>query len=224
MSAVTTFATSADLVAELQQQFPQSAERITLRESADHPSVNVPAPDVLNVLAYLRDAHGYDILADLTAVDWAANTSPRFTVVWHLLSTGTAGKKPAGAYVRVAADCASDSEPEMPSACALWAGANWHERETFDMYGIVFTKHPDLRRILMWDGYPHHPLRKEFPLAGIEGELPDPEVTAETKTKVIAAPMAGGPFVASSGEMNLGDAEPSAKDESWNERSQKPHN
>ena len=105
---------------------------------------------------------------------------------------------------------------------SLWPGANWHEREAYDMFGITFEGHPDLRRILMWDGYPYHPLRKEFPLAGIETALPDSEIAEETKAKVIAAPMMGGPFVASAGEMNLTDAEPRAKDESWSERSAKP--
>jgi NADH-quinone oxidoreductase subunit C len=74
----------------------------------------------------------------------------------------------------------------------------------------------------MWDGYPHFPLRKEFPLAGIEAPLPDAEIGAETGTGLIAAPMAGGPFVAAPGEINLTEAEPRAKDESWNERREKP--
>jgi NADH-quinone oxidoreductase subunit C len=90
------------------------------------------------------------------------------------------------------------------------------------MFGIIFEGHPDLRRILMWEGYPYFPLRKEFPLSGIETDLPDVEIAAETKAKLIPAPMMGGPFVASTGEMGLGDAEPKAKDESWNERREKP--
>jgi NADH-quinone oxidoreductase subunit C len=74
----------------------------------------------------------------------------------------------------------------------------------------------------MWDGYPYHPLRKEFPLAGIETDLPVADIAEETGTKVIAAPMAGGPFVASSGEMNLTEAEPTAKDQSWSDRRVQP--
>jgi len=217
----TTTSTAADtIIAELRQKFPQFAEKITPRASADHPALNIPADAVIAVLTHLRDAHGFDVLADLTAIDWAEGASPRFTVVWHLLSM----THNAGTYLRIAADCASDTEPEMPSVTSLWAGAAWHERETFDLMGVAFKGHPDPRRILMWDGYPFHPLRKDFPLAGLETELNDPEVAAETKAKVRPAPMAGGPFTASSGEMNHTDAEPRAKDESWNERSEKPKN
>jgi len=202
----------ADITATVQAKFPQ----VTPRPSADHPAINVPAADVVAVLQSLRDESGYDMLVDVTAIDWAEGASPRFTVVWHLLATTQ------GVYLRVASDCANDAEPAMPTVTGLWPSADWHERETYDLLGITFTGHPDLRRILMWDGYPYHPLRKEFPLAGIETELPDLEVAEETGAKVKAAPMMGGPFVASSGEMNLTEAEPRAKDESWNERSEKP--
>jgi len=197
----------------LKAQFPQ----VNDRPSGDHAAVNVPAAAVLSALKYLRDEQAFDHLADLTAIDWAEGAAPRFTVVYHLFSTTRHD------YLRLAADCTGDeAAPVVPSVVSLWAGANWHEREAYDMFGIKFEGHPDLRRILMWDGYPFHPLRKEFPLAGIEAPLPDLEIAEETKVKLIAAPMAGGPFVASVGEINLTEAEPRAKDQSWNERKEKP--
>ncbi len=189
---------------------------VTDRASLDQPAINVPAADLLAVLGFLKQEQGFDMLADVSGIDWSPGVSPRFTVVYHLLSTTD------HEYVRVAVDCPSDTLPEVPSAVGLWQGANWHEREAFDMFGIRFSGHPDLRRILMWDGYPHFPLRKDFPLAGVDTLLPDLEVVAETKTNAIAAPMAGGPFVAASGGINMTDAEPRAKDESWNERRPKP--
>jgi NADH-quinone oxidoreductase subunit C len=203
--------TDVDATTAVKQQFPSA----TSRASLDCPAFNVPANDAPAVLAHLRDTQGYDFLMDVTAVDWSAEKSPRFTVVWHLYSSTKHN------YVRLAADCASDAEPAMPSATALWPGANWHEREIFDMFGIKFDGHPDLRRILMWDAYPYFPLRKEFPLAGLPAEFSDPDITAETKTGLISAPMAGGPFVATPGEP-MSEAEPRAKDEAWNEQSEKP--
>lgn len=203
---------AVDPTTALKEKFPQ----VTPRASLDHEAVNVPVADVTAVLTYLKAEFAFDMLVDLTAVDWAEGASPRFTVVYHLFSTTR------HVYLRVATDCVNDETPEVPTVTPLWGAADWHERETYDMFGITFTGHPDLRRILMWDGYPFHPLRKEFPLAGIETPLPDLEVAAATGTKVIPAPMAGGPFVASQGEINLTDAEPRAKDESWSERKEKP--
>jgi NADH-quinone oxidoreductase subunit C len=203
--------TDVEITNAVSQQFPSA----TPRASLDCPAFNIPAAEALAVLQHLRDTQGYDFLMDVTGIDWSAEKSPRFTVVWHLYSSTK------HTYVRLAADCASDSEPAMPTATGLWAGADWHERETFDMLGIKFTGHPDLRRILMWDAYPYFPLRKDFPLAGLPTELSDPEITEEIKTGVISAPMAGGPFVATPGEP-MSDAEPRAKDEAWNEQSEKP--
>lgn len=206
-------APNADVIAAVQAQFPA----VTPRPSSDHPALNVPATDAIAVLRLLRDTQGYDYLTDLTAIDWSAEQSPRFTVVWHLYSSTKHD------WVRVAAACPDDANPSMPTTSGLWAGANWHERECYDLLGVKFEGHPDLRRILMWEGYPYHPLRKEFPLAGIPTDLPDAEIAAEVKIGTIAAPMAGGPFVATPGEP-MSDAEPRAKDEAWNERSPKPDN
>ena len=200
-----------DLTTAVSQQFPSA----TPRASLDCPAFNVPPAEVTEFLWHLRDVQGYDFLMDATAIDWSTEKSPRFTVVWHLYSSTK------HTYVRVAADCASDTDPVMPSSTGLWAGADWLEREVYDMFGIKFEGHPDLRRILMWDGYPYFPLRKEFPLAGLPTDLPDAEIAAETKTGLIAAPMAGGPFVATPGEP-MSAAEPRAKDEAWNEQRAKP--
>ena len=158
-----------DVTAAVPLEFPQA----TPRASLDCPAFNLPAATAPALLRHLRDQHAFDFLMDITAIDWTAAKSPRFTVVWHLYSSTAHG------YVRVAADCPDDAAPAVPSVCSLWPGANWHDRETWDMFGIRFTGHPDLRRILMWEGYPYHPLRKEFPLAGIETELPDADIAAE---------------------------------------------
>lgn len=203
--------TDVEVTSAVCQQFPAASPRASL----DCPALNIPAGEALAALKFLRDQQGFDFLMDVTAIDWSAEVSPRFTVVWHLYSSSSHN------YFRLAADCMSDPEPSMPSAIGIWPGADWHERETYDMFGIKFEGHPDLRRILMWEGYPYFPLRKEFPLAGLPADLPDAEVAAETKIGLISAPMAGGPFVATPGEP-MSDAEPRAKDEAWNERREKP--
>jgi len=187
---------------------------LTERPSADHLAVNCPAENLIEFCTALRDEFDYDLLLDVTAVDWDA-ASPRFTGIYHFLPTSK------HEYLRVAADCADDIHPSLPSLSGLFPAANWHERETFDLMGIHYEGHPNLRRILMWDDYPYHPLRKEFPLAGIETPLPAADVAEQTKASVLPAPMMGGPFV-SSGDGPMSQTEPRARDESWTEQREKP--
>jgi NADH-quinone oxidoreductase subunit C len=147
------------------------------------------------------------------------DASPRFTGIYHLYSSQQL------TYVRVAVECAGPAEaPVLPSLCELYPAANWHERETYDLLGIRYEGHPDLRRILMWEGYAYHPLRKDFPLAGIDVELPeaDSDVVAATEQGInpTSAPMMGGPFVAPQ-TSTMAKREPRAQDESWSEKSPK---
>jgi NADH-quinone oxidoreductase subunit C len=200
---------SDDLLSSLPAKFPE----VTVRPSADCPAFNIPADRLLEVARYLRDELAYDLLADVSGVDWK-DADPRFSAVYHLLSTTH------HAYVRLMVDCPDSENPRVPSVVSLWPAANWHEREAFDMFGIRFSEHPDMRRILMWDEYPYFPLRKDFPLAGIETDFPDMEVAEVTGAKTLAAPMMGGPFAAPA-KGHVSDSEPRAKDESWTEKNPK---
>ncbi|MDA0347983.1 MAG: NADH-quinone oxidoreductase subunit C [Verrucomicrobia bacterium] len=191
-----------------------SQNYLTQRDSADHPAVNCPAERWLDCATSLKEEHGFDLLSDATCIDWDKE-SPRFSAVYHLFSTTTHN------YIRIVVDALDDENPSVPSVTSLWDAANWHEREAYDMFGVSFENHPDLRRILMWDSYPWHPLRKEFPLAGHETDLPDLEVSEETGTPVIPAPMAGGPFVSSQQVGMMSKNEPRGADQSWNEEEEK---
>ena len=136
------------------------------------------------MLAHARDELGFDYLVDITTIDQTGQ-DPRFEIVYELYSYRTK------LHLRVKS-AAPEEDPEFPTATGLWPGANWHEREAYDMMGVRFAGHPNLKRILMWEGYPFFPLRKEFPLAGKPSEMPDVAFSD-------AAPLEGGPFVTSSG-------------------------
>jgi NADH-quinone oxidoreductase subunit C len=187
--------------------------QLTERESRDWPALNCPQESITSLLKDLRDSYGFDFLADVTAIDHF-DASPRYEVVYHLYSTER------HEYLRIATPCKGETDPVCASVVSLWATADWHERECFDMFGIHFEGHPDLRRILMWDGYPYHPLRKEFPLAGKEVEFPSADLTEATGGSVEPAPMMGGPFHSpQKGAMSR--REPRADDESWTEAREK---
>jgi NADH-quinone oxidoreductase subunit C len=130
-------------------------------------TVELQAADVLAAAQTLRDAPDlrFAQLVDLCGVDYAAYgdgawDGPRFAVVYHLLSTAHNHR------LRVRAFAPDDDMPVIDSVTQIWPAANWYEREAFDLYGIVFTGHPDLRRILTDYGFIGHPFRKDFPLSG----------------------------------------------------------
>ena len=112
---------------------------------------------LVDLMRFLRDDAEctFDMLTDLTAVDYLGQ-QPRFEVVYHLYSL--AKNKRLRVKARV-----SEKAPEIATLCALWASANWMEREVWDLYGIRFAGHPDLRRILLYEEFQGHPLRKDYP-------------------------------------------------------------
>ncbi|MCJ8147901.1 MULTISPECIES: NADH-quinone oxidoreductase subunit C [Shinella] len=124
---------------------------------------------VIELLTFLRDdvQCGFVNLIDICGVDWPARAE-RFDVVYHLLSPRQ--------NLRIRIKVATGEDVPVPSACSVYAGADWFEREAYDMYGILFTGHPDLRRILTDYGFEGHPLRKDFPTTGFVEVRYDDEV------------------------------------------------
>lgn len=179
---------------------------LTPRKSADHAAFDCPEAVLQKVCKELKERWSFDLLVDLTAIDWGPEAQTRFSTVTHLLSSKHA------TYVRLVVPCADNAAPTMPTLSGIWPAADWHEREAYDMFGIVFTGHPNLKRILMWEGYPYFPLRKEFPLGGLETELPAADVVEATGTPVEQASILGGPFVSDpdSGK-SMAQREPSAR-------------
>lgn len=113
--------------------------------------------DIIAVLRHLKEIEGFTTLVDICGVDFPSRPE-RFEVVYHLLSMTR--------NLRVRVKLSVGEDVPVPSACAVWPGADWFEREAFDMYGILFEGHPDLRRLLTDYGFVGYPLRKDFPLTG----------------------------------------------------------
>jgi NADH-quinone oxidoreductase subunit C len=122
-------------------------------------TLSTDAAKIIALLTFLRDdvQGGFVNLVDICGVDWPKRER-RFDVVYHLLSPRQ--------NMRVRIKVQTTEDEAVPSACSVYAGADWFERETWDMYGILFTGHPDLRRILTDYGFEGHPLRKDFPTTG----------------------------------------------------------
>ncbi|HSH37938.1 MAG TPA: NADH-quinone oxidoreductase subunit C [Chthoniobacterales bacterium] len=149
-----------------------------------------------DVAKFCRDELGFDYLLDISSVD-NYGEEPRFDVVYELYSMSL------NVQVRLKVRTPED-DPTVDTVSDIWPAADWHEREIYDMMGLRFNNHPDLRRILMWEGYPYFPLRKEFPVEGLPSNMPDVAFTA-------AAPLEGGPFVTVPSTATVKDREPRAR-------------
>jgi NADH-quinone oxidoreductase subunit C len=159
-------------------------------------SFTITASDLREIAQFCRDQLLFDYLLDITSID-NFGEEPRFEILYHLYSM------PHTFHLRLKLKM-SEEFGAVDTVSDVWPTANWHEREVYDMMGIKFKGHPDLRRILMWDGYPYFPLRKDFPLAGLPSDMP-----AVAFTKV--TPLEGGPFVTVPSTAGSKEREPRAR-------------
>jgi NADH-quinone oxidoreductase subunit C len=187
--------TSADLAQQLLSRFGEWLSPPTTFRGEVTLCVR-DAERIAEVCAHAKAALGFDYLVDISSVDHYGE-DPRFTVVYELYGLGHR------CHLRLKTNV-SEEQSELPTVTNVWKTADWHEREIYDMMGIRFRGHPDLRRILMWEGYPYFPLRKDFPLAGKPSDLPEVAFTQP-------APLEGGPFVTVAGGKDAIEREPRAR-------------
>ena len=186
--------TGPELLDSISQSFGAKLQEKT--EFRGETTYTILPPDLREVAKFCRDELSFDYLIDITSID-NFGEEPRFAIVYELYSMTLA------IHLRLKL-LVSEELGTVDTVSDIWPTANWHEREIFDMMGIKFNGHPDLRRILMWDGYPYFPLRKEFPLEGLPSEMPDVAFSE-------AAPMEGGPFVTVPTTATTKDREPRAR-------------
>lgn len=186
--------TAAEDIQTLKQDFSEAC--VSETEFRGEHTLCVKLSALHEILTKAKEQLGYNFLLDVSSLDHFGS-DPRFEVVYELATLDDSK------HLRVRSKV--DEEEEVPTATDLWPAADWHEREIYDMMGIRFAGHPELKRILMWEGYPYYPLRKDFPLAGRPSEMPDVAFTG-------VAPLEGGPFVTSTGATDVVSREPRARE------------
>ncbi|GAC1448551.1 MAG: hypothetical protein NVS2B12_30210 [Ktedonobacteraceae bacterium] len=157
--------TAASTVETVRDKFPQAI--VDTVEFRDEQTIILRPENLVEVCSYLKNELQYTFLETVTAVDWPERI-PRFDVVYQLHSM------PNRCFLRLKVRVGQRREehPSVPTVTGIWPGANWYEREVYDLFGLVFSGHPDLRRILMPADWTTHPLRKDYPLSGFD--LPEP--------------------------------------------------
>jgi NADH-quinone oxidoreductase subunit C len=184
--------TAAEFAQQLKDEFGKLISKPM--EFRGEITVNVAdASCITEVCEFAKTELDFDYLIDISTLDHYGE-DPRFSVVYELSSISHRQQLRLKTQV-------TEEHGELPTVTSVWRTADWHEREAYDMMGVKFTGHPNLTRILMWEGYPHFPLRKDFPLEGKPTEVPD---VAFTQT----APMDGGPFVTVASSENTTHREP----------------
>jgi NADH-quinone oxidoreductase subunit C len=129
----------------------------------------IPREKIRDVARILKEQFGFIHFIDALGAD-RNERKMRFEVIYNIRNPQTKER----IFLKVRCD---ERDPHIPSVVSLWSGANWHEREVFDMYGVIFDGHPDMRRMYMPDDFEYYPLRKDFPLMGVEGSIPLPKHT-----------------------------------------------
>jgi NADH-quinone oxidoreductase subunit C len=142
-----------------------------VRSDYSHPLLTIQRTRLHETCRFLKEQHHFIYLADLFGTD-RFTAEDRFEVLYHLLSLRDRQRL----FIKVLVD---EHEPALPTVTDLWKSANWNEREVYDMFGIRFTGHPDLRRMFMPEDFAYYPLRKEFPLLGVPGSLQLPDTTPD---------------------------------------------
>lgn len=158
-----------EVVAALRSRFGDGVREV--HEYANEQTVLVDRGQILEVCRFLHAEQGFDYLTDIGGID-RFTEEERFEVFYNIVST--TGRKRIRVKVRV-----EEENPTVDSVVSVWPSAGWHERECWDMFGIRFDGHPDLRRMFMPDDFEHFPLRKEFPSLGIPGSMPIPSYRSD---------------------------------------------
>lgn len=172
----------AETVSDLEGRFGDTVQEVT--EYAGEQTVRVAKGEIRAVCTFLKEEKGFNYLADLGGIDRFCDDD-RYEVFYNLVSLGE------GKRLRLVTRIDED-EMSVDSMCSVYRAANWNERECFDMFGIRFTDHPDLRRMYMPEDFEYYPLRKEFPLLGVPGSLPLPPQSPEASLTLDPFPAAHG--------------------------------
>ncbi len=161
LTSIETGTTPSQIAAALQREHPEWVSEVI--DALGETTIIVARESIADVCSFLKTAPGleFNFLADLCGFDRGPEEDPRFEVNYHLFSTTK--------FHRVRLKVVlNEDDAHVPTVTGVWRTANWHERETYDLFGVIFDSHPDLRRILLPDDWQGHALRKDFPLRGYE--------------------------------------------------------